>query len=205
MSMMAEKANTALSKGTTFEVEVDNDTDNTENANVVPTLDAISDYIKKMYESVNDLSVVLKAYNQEIAERQNATPNTTKSEKKDEEVSVGKHSAEVTEARKRDNETETVTEFFDRYAEEVAKIAESERNRFESSASLSESVSLNTSLQGLVSEIVTQRSIAEDTRNLLAQSYLVLQNIETNTGDVVEPIKRMADEMDRMRRQMEKL
>lgn len=205
MSMMAEKANTALSKGATFEVEVDNDTDNTENANVVPTLDAISDYIKKMYESVNDLSVVLKAYNQEIAERQNATPNTTKSEKKDEEVSVGKHSAEVTEARKRDNKTETVTEFFDRYAEEVAKIAESERNRFESSASLSESVSLNTSLQGLVSEIVTQRSIAEDTRNLLAQSYLVLQNIETNTGDVVEPIKRMADEMDRMRRQMEKL
>ena len=205
MSMMAEKANTALSKGTTFEVEVDNDTDNTENANVVPTLDAISDYIKKMYESVNDLSVVLKAYNQEIAERQNATPNTTKSEKKDEDVNIGKHSAEVAEARKRDNETETVTEFFDRYAEEVAKIAESERNRFESSASLSESVSLNASLQGLVSEIVTQRSIAEDTRNLLAQSYLVLQNIETNTGDVVEPIKRMADEMDRMRRQMEKL
>lgn len=149
--------------------------------------DDISDYIQKMYESICDLSDVIKASCEENA-------------------SIGKQSANYTESQSVGNDkTENAKGLMGDFADEIVKSIESERNVLQSGMALSDNVSLNTSLQGLLTEVVSQKSIAVEVRSILAQSYIVLQGIQSNTGDVIEPISRMADEMGRMRRKMESL
>lgn len=51
----------------------------------------------------------------------------------------------------------------------------------------------------------SQRDIADETRSILAQSFLELQQIRENTGEIVAPIKNVSLKIDRISKKMESL
>lgn len=66
-----------------------------------------------------------------------------------------------------------------------------------------------TEIKGSISELVTQSStmcnIADETRTILANSYLELQQIRENTGEIIKPIKRMQLDIAEVKRNTAKL
>ena len=48
------------------------------------------------------------------------------------------------------------------------------------------------------SNYITVKNIAEESRAIIADSYLELQLIRENTGAIIKPIKEMNDKMDRI-------
>ena len=49
------------------------------------------------------------------------------------------------------------------------------------------------------------RDIAEETRNIIAQSYLELQQISENTGEIIKPIKQMQLDIAEVKRNTSRL
>lgn len=54
---------------------------------------------------------------------------------------------------------------------------------------------LNIKTESLVNVASDQRNIADETRTILANSYLELQQINENTGAIIKPITEMRDKM----------
>lgn len=66
-----------------------------------------------------------------------------------------------------------------------------------------------TELRGSISSLITQTqgmcNIADETRTILANSYLELQQIRENTGEIIKPIKQMQADMAEVKRNTSKL
>lgn len=66
-----------------------------------------------------------------------------------------------------------------------------------------------TELRGSISALTAQASgmynIADETRNILANSYLELQQIRENTGEIIEPIKKMQKDISEVKKNTAKL
>ena len=66
-----------------------------------------------------------------------------------------------------------------------------------------------TELRGPISSLTAQASgmynIADETRTILANSYLELQQIRENTGEIVKPIKQMQDDIAEVKRNTSRL
>lgn len=61
------------------------------------------------------------------------------------------------------------------------------------------------SIDSLVASVQKGYDIADETRSILAQSYLELQEINENTGAIVQPIKQMQKDIEQVRRNTERL
>lgn len=61
------------------------------------------------------------------------------------------------------------------------------------------------SIDSLVASAQKGYDIADETRSILAQSYLELQEINENTGAIVQPIKQMQKDIEQVRRNTERL
>lgn len=64
---------------------------------------------------------------------------------------------------------------------------------------------LKGSISGLLSKMGGIYNIADDTRTILANSYLELQQIRENTGEIVKPIKQMQKDMEEVKRNTSRL
>lgn len=64
---------------------------------------------------------------------------------------------------------------------------------------------LSGSISVLASQIYGSYSIADDTRSILAQSYLELQQISENTGAIIVPIQKMQKDIERVKQNTERL
>ena len=64
---------------------------------------------------------------------------------------------------------------------------------------------LRGSISALTASSQGLRDIADETRSILAQSYLELQEINENTGAIVQPIKQMQKDIEQVRRNTERL
>lgn len=66
-----------------------------------------------------------------------------------------------------------------------------------------------TELRGFISELTAKANglynIADETRTILANSYLELQQIRENTGEIVEPIKKMQKDISEVKKNTSKL
>ncbi len=66
-----------------------------------------------------------------------------------------------------------------------------------------------TELRGSISALTAQASgmynIADETRTILANSYLELQQIRENTGEIIKPIKQMQADMAEVKRNTSRL
>ena len=66
-----------------------------------------------------------------------------------------------------------------------------------------------TELRGSISELTAKANglynIADETRTILANSYLELQQIRENTGEIVEPIKKMQKDISEVKKNTSKL
>ena len=59
---------------------------------------------------------------------------------------------------------------------------------------------LKGSISGLISQTQSLYNIADETRTILANSYLELQEIRENTGEIVKPIKQMQEDIAEVKR-----
>ena len=64
---------------------------------------------------------------------------------------------------------------------------------------------LKGSISGLLSKMGGMYNISDETRTILANSYLELQQIRENTGEIVKPIKQMQKDMEEVKRNTSRL
>ena len=64
---------------------------------------------------------------------------------------------------------------------------------------------LKGSISGLLSKIGGMYNISDETRTILANSYLELQQIRENTGEIVKPIKQMQKDIEEVKRNTSRL
>ena len=64
---------------------------------------------------------------------------------------------------------------------------------------------LRGSISGLISQTQGLYNIADETRTILANSYLELQEIRENTGEIIKPIKQMQEDMAEVKRNTSRL
>ena len=66
-----------------------------------------------------------------------------------------------------------------------------------------------TELRGSISSLITQAqgmyNIADETRTILANSYLELQQIRENTGEIIKPIKQIQKDIEEVKRNTSRL
>nr|DAI76884.1 MAG TPA: Tape measure domain protein [Bacteriophage sp.] len=66
-----------------------------------------------------------------------------------------------------------------------------------------------TELRGSISSLITQAqgmyNIADETRTILANSYLELQQIRENTGEIIKPIKQIQKDIEKVKRNTSRL
>ena len=64
---------------------------------------------------------------------------------------------------------------------------------------------LSLKVDALLNTGVAAKNIAEDTRNIIANSYLELVQISENTGAIVKPIQQMQKDMEEVKRNTSRL
>lgn len=64
---------------------------------------------------------------------------------------------------------------------------------------------LKGSISGLISQTQSMYNIADETRTILANSYLELQEIRENTGEIIKPIKQMQEDIAEVKRNTSRL
>lgn len=66
-----------------------------------------------------------------------------------------------------------------------------------------------TELQGSINDLTDQTSsmydIADEARTILANSYMELQGIRENTGEIIKPIKNISSKIDNIERKVQNL
>ena len=66
-----------------------------------------------------------------------------------------------------------------------------------------------TELRGSITALTTQtqsmHDIADETRTILANSYMELQEIRENTGEIIKPIKNISSKIDNIERKVQNL